>query len=95
MVMVGGLLASVSGASAARRRPRRKSRSAGKTVHFPDGYWSGLPETGPDKKVRQCVLVAKRTRGAAGDGVDTRLSLTIGRGSGSCSGHQRRQAAAG
>ena len=55
---------------------------AGKTVHFPDGTWSGLPETGPDKKVRQCVLVAQRTRGAAGEGIDTALSLTIGRGSG-------------
>jgi hypothetical protein len=55
---------------------------AGKTVHFPDGYWSGLPETGPDKKVRQCVLVAKRARGAAGEGIDTALSLIIGRGSG-------------
>ena len=55
---------------------------AGKTVHFPDGTWSGLPETGPDKKVRQCVLVAKRARGAAGEGIDTALSLTIGRGSG-------------
>jgi hypothetical protein len=55
---------------------------AGKTVHFPDGSWSGLPETGPDKKVRQCVLVAKRARGAAGEGIDTALSLIIGHGSG-------------
>jgi hypothetical protein len=55
---------------------------AGKTVHFPEGYWSGLPETGADKKVRQCVLVAKRARGAAGEGIDTALSLIIGRGSG-------------
>src|ERR1700756_5525437 len=54
----------------------------GKTEHFPDGTWSGLPETGPVKKVRQCVLVAKRARGAAGAGIDTALSLTIGRGSG-------------
>ena len=79
--MVGALLASVSNAGSAPAAAPEKP-VAGKTVHFPDGYWSGLPETGPDKKVRQCVLVAKRTRGAAGDGVDTRLSFTIGRGSG-------------
>jgi hypothetical protein len=81
ILMVGALLASVSSAGSAPVAAPEKP-VAGKTVHFPDGYWSGLPETGPDKKVRQCVLVAKRTRGAAGDGVDTRLSLTIGRGSG-------------
>src|SRR5581483_11990117 len=81
ILMVGALLASVSNAGSAPAAAPEKP-VAGKTVHFPDGYWSGLPETGPDKKVRQCVLVAKRQRGAAGEGIDTALSLTIGRGSG-------------
>jgi hypothetical protein len=30
---------------------------AGKQVRFPQGYWSALPQVGPDGKVRQCVLV--------------------------------------
>jgi hypothetical protein len=79
-VMVAAL--AVSGGVANLRAAAPEKPAAGKTVHFPDGTWSGLPETGPDKKVRQCVLVAMRARGAAGHGVDTRLSLTIGRGSG-------------
>jgi len=80
-LMIGAVLVSVAGAgSFAAAAPEKPV--PGKTVHFPDGYWSGLPETGPDKKVRQCVLVAKRARGAAGEGIDTALSLTIGRGSG-------------
>jgi hypothetical protein len=33
---------------------------AGQQVRFPKGYWSGLPQVGPDGKVRQCVLVALR-----------------------------------
>ncbi len=41
-----------------------------------------MPEAGPDKKVQQCELTAKRARGAAGEGIDTVLTLTIGRGSG-------------
>jgi hypothetical protein len=30
--------------------------------HFPDGTWSGLPQTGPNGKVRQCVMIAERPR---------------------------------
>jgi hypothetical protein len=55
---------------------------AGKQVHFPNGAWSGLPQKGPNGKVRQCVLVAKRPRAGPAGAIDTRLSLTIGRGSG-------------
>ena len=78
--ILGSFFGSAAGAgSAEAAAPERPV--VGKTVHFPDGTWSGLPETGPDKKVRQCVLVAKRARGAAGEGIDTALSLTIGRGS--------------
>ena len=80
-VLLSPLLGSAVGAGSAEAAAPEKP-VAGKTVHFPDGTWSGLPETGPDKKVRQCVLVAQRTRGAAGEGIDTALSLTIGRGSG-------------
>src|SRR5260370_20948795 len=35
---------------------------AGQQVRFPNGTWSALPQTGPDGKVRQCVLVALRQR---------------------------------
>ena len=80
-LMISAVLGSVVGAGGFEAAALEKP-VPGKTVHFPDGYWSGLPETGPDKKVRQCVLVAKRARGAAGEGIDTALSLTIGRGSG-------------
>jgi hypothetical protein len=79
--IVGAILGSAGSLGSAGAAAPEKP-VAGKTVHFVDGAWSGLPETGPDKKVRQCVLVAKRTRGAGGDGTDTALSLTIGRGSG-------------
>jgi hypothetical protein len=81
IVMIGAVLGFVAGAGSFAAAALEKP-VPGKTVHFPDGTWSGLPETGPDKKVRQCVLVAKRARGAAGEGIDTALSLTIGRGSG-------------
>ena len=80
VVIVGTLLASGSARAATAAAPGKPV--AGKTVHFPDGYWSGLPEIGPDKKVRQCVLAAKRARGAGGDGIDTTLSLIVGRGAG-------------
>lgn len=55
---------------------------AGKTVHFPQGFWSGLPQTGPDGKVRQCVMIASRPRQTAAGPVDTALSLNISTGSG-------------
>ena len=35
---------------------------AGQQVRFPNGTWSGLPQVGPDGKVRQCVMVALRQR---------------------------------
>jgi hypothetical protein len=55
---------------------------AGKQVRFAAGYWSALPQLGPDGKVRQCVLVTQRQRGGSNGPVDTRFSLNIGRGSG-------------
>ena len=82
IVAVLGYVVGVLGVTGSPQAAVADKPVAGKTVHFPDGYWSGLPETGPDKKVRQCVLVAKRARGAAGEGIDTALSLIIGRGSG-------------
>jgi hypothetical protein len=84
-IVIGGALLALAGSAAGAggvQAATPEKPAAGKTVRFPDGYWSGLPETGADKKVRQCVLVAKRTRGVDGAGVDTRLSLAIGRGSG-------------
>jgi hypothetical protein len=56
--------------------------AANKPVHFPDGAWSAVPQTGPDGKVRQCVLVAFRDRKGEGAPIQTRFSLTIGRGAG-------------
>jgi hypothetical protein len=53
-----------------------------KTVHFANSDWSALPEVGPDKKVRQCVLVAKRPRAGADGNIGTALSIIISRGSG-------------
>ena len=77
------LLAAAAGTSQAANNPAKpEAPVAGKTVHFPDGTWSGLPETGPDKKVRQCVVVAKRPRAAADGTIDTALSVIIGRGTG-------------
>ncbi len=55
---------------------------AGQQVRFAKGTWSALPQTGPDRKVRQCVLVAKRSRAQEGSAVDTQFSLNIGRGAG-------------
>jgi hypothetical protein len=55
---------------------------AGQQVRFPSGYWSGLPQAGPDGKVRQCVLVALRQRTGSNGPVDTRFSINISRGTG-------------
>ncbi len=55
---------------------------AGQQVRFPQGYWSALPQLGPDGKVRQCVLVALRQRAGKDGAVDTRFGLNISRGSG-------------
>jgi hypothetical protein len=56
---------------------------AGKVVHFPDGTWSGLPQTGPNGKVRQCVMIAVRPRAAGTDGkIDTDFSVDISAGAG-------------
>jgi hypothetical protein len=56
--------------------------AAGKTVHFPDGTWSGLPQTGPDGKVRQCVMAAERPRAGSDGNIATDLSVNIGAGAG-------------
>lgn len=55
---------------------------AGQQVRFPKGYWSALPQAGPDGKVRQCVLVALRQRAGKDGAVDTRFGMDISRGSG-------------
>ena len=55
---------------------------AGQQIHFPKGTWSALPQVGPDGKVRQCVMVAMRSRAVSGGMVDTRLSIDISAGSG-------------
>jgi hypothetical protein len=55
---------------------------AGQQVRFQDGHWSGLPQVGPDGKVRQCVMVALRQRAGKDGPVDTRFAINISRGSG-------------
>jgi len=79
--MVGAVLGSIVGFGCAWAAAPEKP-VAGKSVHFAAGSWSGLAEIGGDKKVRQCVLAAKRARGAAGEEIDTVFTLIIGRGSG-------------
>jgi hypothetical protein len=79
VLMIGAALSSIVGVGCAAAAAPDKP-VAGKTVHF--GSWTGLPETGSDKKVQQCALAAKRARGPGGEGIDTVLTLTIGRGSG-------------
>ncbi len=55
---------------------------AGKQVRFEHGYWSGLPQLGPDGKVRQCVMVALRQRRSGDRAVDTRFAVNVSRGAG-------------
>jgi len=54
----------------------------GQQERWPDGYWSAVPQAGPDGKARQCTLVAKRERAGANGPIDTRFALVIGRGAG-------------
>lgn len=53
-----------------------------KTVQFGNSDWTALPEVGPDKKVRQCALTAKRPRAGTDGNIDTALSLIVSRGAG-------------
>ncbi|WP_035648904.1 hypothetical protein [Bradyrhizobium sp. ORS 285] len=83
-IIRGGLIALVAmlamGARSADAAPPKPV--AGQQVRFEQGYWSGLPQAGPDGKVRQCVMVARRPR-KSGDGtVDTRFSVNVSRGAG-------------
>jgi hypothetical protein len=55
---------------------------AGQQVRFPQGIWAGVPQAGPDGKVRQCVLVAPRQRAGKDGPVNTRFAINISRGSG-------------
>src|SRR5215468_3680644 len=55
---------------------------ANKSVHFPEGTWAAVPQVGPDGAVRQCVVVAFRNRKGEHGRLETRFSLTIGRGAG-------------
>jgi hypothetical protein len=55
---------------------------AGKLVSFANSDWSAAAETGPDSKVRQCVLTAKRSRAGAAGTIDTALNVIVGRGAG-------------
>ena len=78
---LAALLAAAAAAPTAFAVPSGKP-VAGQQVRFPQGYWSGLPQTGPDGKVRQCVLVALRQRTGNNGAVDTRFSINISRGTG-------------
>ncbi len=80
---IAGALASVIAAAASSvcAAPVEKP-VAGQQVRFPNGYWSALPQVGPDGKARQCVLVALRQRAGNDGPVDTRFALNISRGAG-------------
>lgn len=56
--------------------------AAGQQVHFPYGTWSGVPQPGPDGKVRQCVMIAPRPRAGNGGQIDTAFGVIISAGSG-------------
>jgi hypothetical protein len=55
---------------------------AGQQVRFQQGIWAGVPQVGPDGKVRQCVLVSPRQRAGKDGPVSTRFAINISRGSG-------------
>jgi hypothetical protein len=55
---------------------------AGQQVRFQQGIWAGVPQVGPDGKVRQCVLVSPRQRAGKDGPVNTRFAINISRGSG-------------
>src|SRR5882672_9566654 len=55
---------------------------AGQQVRFAKGFWSAVPQVGPNGNVRQCVLVALRQRAGKDGPVDTRFAINISRGAG-------------
>jgi hypothetical protein len=77
------LLAAVVSAplAASARADAPQKLVAGNQVHFPQGR-SAVPQLGPNGKVRQCVLVAMRSRATPAGDADTRLSIDISSGSG-------------
>lgn len=77
--MVAMIAAAASSAAAA--APVEKP-IAGKQVHFPNGVWSGLPQIGPNGKVRQCVMVAFRQRAGKDGPIETRVAVDISAGAG-------------
>jgi hypothetical protein len=70
----------VAAGGATASRAQTETPVAGKQVRFEKGFWSAVPQAGPDGKVRQCVLVALRQR--PGVGGETRFGFVISRGSG-------------
>ncbi len=76
------LLYSAAGMVLAASGAEMPKPAAGKQVHFPDGTWSGLPQTGPNGKVRQCVMVAERPRAGSDGKIDTAFSVDISAGAG-------------
>jgi hypothetical protein len=63
--IAAALTALLAATAAALAAPNDKP-VAGQQVRFPNGYWSGLPQAGPDGEVRQCVLVALRRQQRSG-----------------------------
>ncbi len=81
-VIGGAVLVLMMAVHAAPAHADALAPEADKPVHFPEGTWAAVPQAGPDGKVRQCVLVAFRDRKGEGGPIETRFSLTIGRGAG-------------
>ena len=80
------LLYSAAGMALAAYGAEIPKPAAGKQVHFENGTWSAVPQTGPNGKVRQCVMVAERPRAGAQGKTDTkiatRFAVNIGTGAG-------------
>jgi len=81
---IGGALALLMAATAPSfvRAAPVENPVAGQQVRFAKGFWSALPQVGPNGKVRQCVLVALRQRAGKDGPVDTRFAINISRGAG-------------
>src|SRR5580704_17026511 len=76
------LLYSAAGMALAAYGAEIPKPAAGKQVHFENGYWSAVPQPGPNGKVRQCVMVAERPRAAPDGKIDTQFAVNIGTGAG-------------
>src|SRR3954451_5416252 len=79
---IGGAVALLIAATALSHAAPVEKPVAGQQVRFAKGFWSALPQAGPDGKGRPCVLVALRQRAGKDGPIDTRFAINISRGAG-------------